>query len=150
VRCVTILLLAQVNNAKHYEARTMKIIHRPGQSENGELRWQGVPVRAYGPENSGADHATRQVLIGADENSPHFHLRYFAVQPGGHTSLDQHAHDHGVYVLHGRARVCLGSSNDEYEISMGDVIYIPGNEIHQFSTLGDEPFGFLCIVPAQR
>ncbi len=128
----------------------MKIIHPLGQSENGELRWQGVPVRAYGPESSGADRATRQVLIGPDENSPHFHVRYFAVQPGGHTSLDQHAHDHGVYVLHGRARLRLGNDNDAYEINAGDVVYIPGNEIHQFFTLGEEPFGFLCVVPAQR
>lgn len=124
------------------------VIHHLDQSQNGELRWQSIPVRAYGPENSGADHATRQVLIGTDENSPHFHMRYFAVQPGGHTSLDQHAHDHGVYVLHGRARLRL--NDEEYEIGMGDVIYIPGNEIHQFFTLGDEPFGFLCVVPAQR
>ena len=124
------------------------IIHCLDHPENGEMRWQGIPVRAYGPENSGADRATRQVLIGTGENSPHFHMRYFAVQPGGHTSLDQHAHDHGVYVLHGRARLHMG--NDTYEISTGDVIYIPGNEIHQFFTLGDEPFGFLCVVPAKR
>lgn len=124
------------------------VIHHLDPSEHGELRWQGVPVRAYGPENSGADRATRQVLIGADENSPHFHMRYFAVQPGGHTSLDQHAHDHGVYVLHGRARLHLG--NNEHEIHTGDVVYIPGNEVHQFFTLGDEPFGFLCVVPARR
>jgi quercetin dioxygenase-like cupin family protein len=124
------------------------VIHLLDQPQNGELRWQDVPVRAYGPENSGADRATRQVLIGADENSPHFHMRYFAVQPGGHTSLDQHAHDHGVYVLHGRARLHLG--NAEHEIHTGDVIYIPGNEIHQFFALGDEPFGFLCVVPAKR
>jgi len=126
----------------------MSIIHQVGNMQNGELRWQGVQVRAYGPENSGAVGATRQVLIGPDENSPHFHMRYFAVQPGGHTSLDRHAHDHGVYVLHGRARLCLG--DNEYEISTGDVVYIPGNEIHQFFTLGDKPFGFLCVVPAQR
>lgn len=126
----------------------MAIIHNVGSMKNDELRWEDVPVRAYGPENSGADRATRQVLIGPDENSPHFHMRYFAVQPGGHTSLDQHAHEHGVYVLHGRARLRL--DNNEYEIGAGDVIYIPGNEIHQFFALGDGPFGFLCVVPAQR
>src|SRR5690242_18085515 len=125
----------------------MGIIHRAAPGAAG-LRWADVAVREYGPENSGALWASRQMLIGTDEGSPHFHMRYFAVQPGGHTSLDQHAHDHGVYVLHGRARLRMG--NDAYEISMGDVIYIPGNEIHQFFTLGDEPFGFLCIVPAKR
>lgn len=126
----------------------MSTIHRSGTGERGELRWQGVAVREYGASNSGADRATRQVMIGLEEGSPHFHLRYFAVQPGGYTSLDQHAHDHGVYVMHGRARLRLG--DEQHEIESGDVVYISGNEIHQFFTLGDEPFGFLCIVPAKR
>ncbi len=126
----------------------MGVIHRFGKVESGELRWDSIPVRSYGPENSGADHATRQILIGTDENSPNFHIRYFAVQPGGHTSLDQHPHDHGVYVLHGCARLRL--DEDEHELNMGDVVYIPGNEVHQFFTLGEEPFGFLCVVPAKR
>ena len=126
----------------------MGIIHRYSGIKHGELRWLDVPVSAYGPENSRAEGATRQILIGTMENSPHFHMRYFAVQPGGHTSLDQHAHDHGVYVLHGRARLRLGE--EEHELNAGDVVYIPGNEVHQFFTSGDEPFGFLCVVPAKR
>jgi quercetin dioxygenase-like cupin family protein len=126
----------------------MSTIHRAAGQENGEFRWQNVPVRAYGPENSGADKATRQIMIGSEEQAENFHLRYFAVQPGGYTSLDQHAHDHGVYMLHGRARLRLGE--EEHELGPGDVVYISGNEVHQFFALGDEPFGFLCIVPAKR
>ena len=126
----------------------MAIIHRFNQTDNGELRWQDISVRAYGPENSTADRATRQILIGTDENSLNFHLRYFAVQPGGHTSLDQHDHDHGVYILHGRARLQLGT--DGHEVSAGDAIYIAGGEVHQFVAFDDEPFGFLCVVPAKR
>ena len=126
----------------------MSIIHRYQGREHGEYRWQDIAVRAYGPENSNAERATRQVLIGSEESSPHFHLRYFAVQPGGHTSLDQHDHDHGVYILHGQAHLRLG--DDSCELNAGDVVYIPGNEVHQFFALGDEPFGFLCIVPADR
>ena len=126
----------------------MGIIHRQDNVENGELRWHDVAVRAYGAENSGADRATRQILIGTDEDSPNFHMRYFAVQPGGHTSLDQHSHEHGVYVLHGSARLRL--ENSEYELHAGDVVYIPGNEVHQFFASGQEPFGFLCVVPARR
>jgi quercetin dioxygenase-like cupin family protein len=126
----------------------MGIIHRFTSIEDGEFRWQDVSVSAYGPENSRADLATRQILIGMGEQSPHFHMRYFAVQPGGYTSLDQHAHDHGVYILHGRARLRLG--DEEHELQTGDVVYIPGNEMHQFFTVGDEPFGFLCVVPAKR
>jgi quercetin dioxygenase-like cupin family protein len=126
----------------------MAIIHHIGDMKNGELRWKGVPVRAYGPENSGADCATRQVLIGDDENSPNFHMRYFAVQPGGHTSLDQHPHEHGVYVIHGQARLRVG--DEEHILHVGDAVYIPGNEVHQFFALGPYPFGFLCVVPAKR
>jgi quercetin dioxygenase-like cupin family protein len=126
----------------------MSAIHRSGKMEQGELRWQDVPVRLYGPDNSGAEGATRQILVGDEEGSPHFHMRYFAVQPGGHTSLDQHAHDHGVYVLHGRARLRLG--DEEHVLDAGDALYISGNEVHQFFTLGEEPFGFLCVVPAKR
>jgi len=126
----------------------MGIIHGYQGRETGEFRWQDVPIRAYGPDNSAADRATRQILIGTEENSPHFHMRYFAVQPGGYTSLDRHDHDHGVYILHGQARLRLGT--DEYELNAGDVVYIPGNEVHQFFTSGNEPFGFLCVVPAER
>jgi quercetin dioxygenase-like cupin family protein len=126
----------------------MSHILRVAPSEEGELRWYEIPVRAYGAANSSADRATRQVLIGPDEHAPNFHLRYFAVQPGGYTSLDQHAHEHGVYILHGRARLRLG--DEEHELVPGDVVYISGNEVHQFFALGAEPFGFLCVVPARR
>jgi quercetin dioxygenase-like cupin family protein len=126
----------------------MGIIHHLKSTEDGELRWQDVPVSAYGADDSKADRATRQILVGMEEQAPHFHMRYFAVQPGGYTSLDQHVHDHGVYMLHGRALLHLG--DQEHELQTGDVVYIPGNEVHQFFTIGDEPFGFLCVVPAKR
>ena len=125
----------------------MAVIHRYRPDADGP-QWPDVPVRAYGPENSTALAATRQVLIGPDEGASNFHLRYFRVGPGGHTSLDRHAHDHGVYVLHGRARVRLGE--EEELVGAGDVLYIPGDEIHQFQTEGDETFGFLCVVAARR
>src|SRR5438105_4075580 len=117
----------------------MGIIHRFNSIEDGEFRWQDVPVSAYGPENSRADRATRQILIGIGEQSPHFHMRYFAVQPGGYTSLDQHAHDHGVYILHGRARLRL--SNEEHDLQTGEVVYIPGMEVNKFFAACDEPLG---------
>jgi quercetin dioxygenase-like cupin family protein len=126
----------------------MGTVHHPGKMEHGELRWQDKQLHQYGPANSGAEGASRQILVGDEEGSANFHLRYFAVQPGGHTSLDQHAHDHGVYVLHGQARLRLGTG--EHTLAAGDVVYISGSEVHQFFTLGEEPFGFLCVVPAKR
>src|SRR5712691_3237605 len=123
----TLILCTPTAVTERLGCDSMSVIHHLSDTASGELRWQGVPVRVYGPENSGADKATRQVLIGIDESSPNFHMRYFAVQPGGHTSLDPHPHDHGVYVLRGRARLRLG--NEEHELNAGDVVYIPGNEV---------------------
>src|SRR4051812_44902368 len=65
---------------------TMAVLHRHIPGPDGP-RWSDVPVRAYGPENSTARAASRQILIGTDDAAPHFHLRYFRVEPGGHTSL---------------------------------------------------------------
>lgn len=105
--------------------------------------WPETPFQRY--DGGQADKATKQILIGWDEGEPSFNLRYFRVEPGGHTALDQHAHDHGVVVLHGEAILLLG--NEETIVRPGDVIYISPNEVHQFTTHGTEPFGFLCIVP---
>jgi len=42
---------------------------------------------------------------------------------------------------------CLLLGEKETEISFGDVVYVPPNEIHQFKNAGDEPFGFICVIP---
>lgn len=117
----------------------MGIVHR--RTDTGSSwRWDGVQVDDYNQ-----DSATKQVLIGPQDGAPNFVLRYFTLPPHGSSGLDEHAHEHGVMVMHGRARVLLG---DRYEeISEGDVVFIPGWERHQFQNLSDEPFTFLCIIP---
>jgi quercetin dioxygenase-like cupin family protein len=119
----------------------MATIHRS--VGDGRFGWPGVAVQRYEGEN--ADRATKQVLIGRAEGKPSFNVRYFCVEAGGHTALDEHGHDHGVVVLHGRAEVLLGE--EHHTVGPGDVVYIEPDEVHQFRTLGDEAFGFLCVVP---
>jgi len=51
-------------------------------------------------------------------------------------------------ILKGRARVLLGW--EVHEVEPGDVVYIPQNEQHQFENTGDEPFGFLCVIPSKQ
>lgn len=125
----------------------MAIIHRFLGDHQG-LDWEGVPLREYGTASFEVKGATRRILIGQAEESHNFHVRYFEVAPGGHTRLEQHPHEHGVIMLRGRARVLLGE--EETELGYGDVLYIPGDEIHQFFCVGDEPMGFLCVVSARR
>jgi quercetin dioxygenase-like cupin family protein len=112
----------------------------------GAFQWEGVTKQAY--DSSEAQGVTVQWLIGPSEKAPHFAVRYFEVQPGGATSLDRHEHDHGVVILNGRGQVRLG--DEVTEVSFGDTIYVPPNELHQFRCVGEEPLGFLCVVPARR
>jgi quercetin dioxygenase-like cupin family protein len=120
----------------------MGIVHRHiGDVENRD--WEGVPGRHY--ETGDMKGGVKKILLGPNDGSSNFRLRYFRIQPDGHSRLEQHAHEHGVYIVHGRARVRLG--DETTDVSPGDVVYIPGNEWHQFTTIGEEPLGFLCIVP---
>ena len=120
----------------------MGILHRfVGREESFE--WEGVPVERY--DAGGAVGGTKRVLIGSRDGARNFSLRYYEIAPGGRTSYDTHEHDHGVYVLRGKARVSMGS--EVVDILVGDAVYIPPDEEHQFENTGAEPFGFLCAVP---
>jgi quercetin dioxygenase-like cupin family protein len=75
-------------------------------------------------------------------------LAYFEIGSGGFSTLEHHAHEHGVIVLRGRGQVHLGGT--WHEVGIGDVVYIAPHEIHQLRNVSEEPFGFLCIVDAER
>ena len=77
-----------------------------------------------------------------------FIIRYFRVEPGGWTAIENHPHDHGIFILHGRARILLGE--EEVEVGPRDAVYIAPHEVHQLTPIGDEPLGFLCIVPPKE
>jgi quercetin dioxygenase-like cupin family protein len=100
-----------------------------------------VQIHEYTKEFSGV---TKQVPIGENEKSSNFIIRYFRLEPGTHSNLEQHPHEHGVIVMHGRARLQL---NDTFnEVAPFDAIFISGGDLHQFVQTGDEPFGFLCVI----
>ena len=71
-----------------------------------------------------------------------------SLEPGTHSNLEQHSHEYGVVVMHGRARLQL--NNDFIDLNPYDSIFISGDDLHQFTTLGNEPFGFLCVVITKR
>ena len=122
----------------------MSIIRRFNGKEN-DYTWEGVSIRSYNEEFEGV---TRQVFIGPEEDSNNFHMRYFRLEPGTHSNKEFHLHEHGVLILHGRARVQL---NDIFsEVGPNDAVFISSNDLHQFVVLGDEPLGFLCVVVGHR
>jgi quercetin dioxygenase-like cupin family protein len=114
-----------------------------------DFRWQGVPVAEYKDTGDHWCGVKRSVLVGEAGEGTAFHLRYFEVAPMGFTSLEEHQHEHAVVVLRGHGEVRLGEA--VHLLSFGDTVYVAPREVHQLRNLSPtEPFGFLCVVDAQR
>jgi len=113
----------------------------------GDLNWERQETVSYG-EAEGAKAASMKWIIGWFEETAYVAMRYVQIEPGGWSSLEQHDHDHSVFVLRGQGKVRHGDA--ETDIAYRDVVYIPPNELHQFISTGDEPLGFLCVIPNKR
>jgi quercetin dioxygenase-like cupin family protein len=116
----------------------MGVIHRRAAGAG----WEGVESQAY--DDASLAGVRKHELIGESEGARHYRFRYFEVPPGGRTARERHAHDHGVMIVRGRARVTLGE--ETHELSAGDVVYVAGDELHCFEALGDVPLEFVCVV----
>ena len=122
----------------------MSDLHRP---QTDPLRWRGVDVLEYKREGSAPfQGVTRQVLF--DDPSLACQLRYFEVEPGGHTTLERHEHMHAVLILRGRGHCLVG--NEVRAIETRDLVTVPPMTWHQFRATKGEPLGFLCMVNAER
>jgi quercetin dioxygenase-like cupin family protein len=86
----------------------------------------------------------RQVLISADE-APNFAMRRFIIEQGGSMPLHKNSVEHEQLVLAGRAKVQIG--NEIIEVKKDDVVFIPAGLEHSYTTIGEENFEFICIVP---
>jgi quercetin dioxygenase-like cupin family protein len=84
-------------------------------------------------------------LITKDIGAKHFAMRMFEVAPEGHTPLHSHEWEHEVFILEGEGLV-FGQGGEE-KIKKGDVVFMPGNERHQFKNTGDQKLRFLCLIP---
>ena len=116
----------------------------------GGFEWEQVPLAAYKATTELWKGITRRELIGERGESPRFHMRYFELAPGGYSTLERHEHEHAVMVIRGRGEVQFGCY--VYQVGFGDVAYVAPGDPHQFRNPEDteEPFGFICIVNAER
>lgn len=122
----------------------MSVIHPfRGNPEKGEYQWEGVqPVEI----NTQAIHGVlKHILIGPDDGAPSFVIRYFQVPVGEKTFFHQHAHEHGMVILHGNANIQI--NGDFHRLAPLDAIFVSGGVMHQITNSGDAPLGFLCIIP---
>ncbi len=117
------------------------------QAQGDGFRWEGVELLAYKEEGSAPFKAiTRQVLFQRPELQ--CELRYFEMQPGGHSTLERHEHAHAVMIFRGRGMCLVG--DEVREVAAPDLVFIPPMTWHQFRATAAEPFGFLCMVNAER
>lgn len=113
--------------------------------------WEGIPVEGYRP--GAAVGVERHTIVGGRKTDdadpgPSLEVRYFELQAGAASRLEKHEHEHFVIVKRGLGYAVVG--DDATEIAANDVVYVAPLELHQFVNRGDEPFGFYCIVDANR
>jgi len=109
---------------------------------NKDLKWDGARTRQYN------NQVTETWMIGKSEGAENFAFRYYQLQPGGNSNLEQHGYDHGVFVLHGSGEAMIRDMT--HEISQGDILHIAPDALHQLRNTGEEVLGFLCVIPAKR
>lgn len=111
------------------------------------FRWEGVDVLVYKEDDDTFRGVTRQTLTDA-EHGQGTSLRYFEVEPGGHTTLEHHEHTHVVVPIRGEGAALIGDR--VVPLALNDVVFVDHWVWHQFRAEGDEPFGFLCTVLSDR
>lgn len=117
-------------------------------SSLGNFKWKGVPTKVYKTEGTGFKDIIRREIIGKEQKDSPVEIRYFEIGKGGYSSLEEHRHIHAVIIVRGRGRALIGSR--AYNLKPFDAVYIGPKTAHQFHQVGDEPFGFLCVVTAKR
>jgi len=110
--------------------------HFTGNPEEGIYAWEDIEPLAYNDEN--VQGVLKHVLVGPDDDAPNFIIRYFHVPVGQNTFYDQHPHEHGVVILHGKAKVQI--NDDFYELEPLDSVFV---------YIGDSPMGFICVIKRQ-
>src|SRR6266545_2889416 len=111
-------------------------VHR---SAKDNYRWEGVDELPYKEDDRALFKAvTRQVLFSDPEM--HGELRYFEIEPNGFSTLERHAHMHGVLILRGRGHCLVG--REVSRIAPHDLITVPPWTWHQFRASLGEPLGF--------
>ena len=90
----------------------------------------------------------RVELVGRFGEPTRSDLRYFEVEPGGHTSRERHVHSHIIIGARGEGRLLAG--NRQMVVRPNDVAFVPPLQEHQLRNEAADPFGFFCIVDHRR
>jgi ribulose-bisphosphate carboxylase large chain len=131
------------------EGNYSKVFNRP-ENRPEDWSWERIPQEMYKQDGGSFKGCSRFELLGKRGESTVFHVRYFEVEPGGWTTLEHHRHEHAVIGLRGEGVIQLGPH--VYPVRVGDCAYTAPGDTHQLRNEPDakEPFGFVCVVAADR
>jgi quercetin dioxygenase-like cupin family protein len=115
---------------------------------DGNFTWSDIEPEPYKLSSEDWARVVRHVIVGHQGEATKFHVRYFEIGPGGFSSLEKHEHAHVVIGIRGTSKVIAGA--ECYDLGYLDTIYIAPNTPHQLVNEADEPFGFFCLVDAER
>jgi len=96
-------------------------------------------------QEQGAKGVEIRWLISKEDGAENFAMRMFELQPGGHTPLHVHAHEHEVFVIEGQGVFVY--EGKEHQFSAEYVIFVPGSKEHQFRNTGNSILRLLCLIP---
>ena len=96
----------------------------------------------------GASGVQIRWVINEDMGARNFVMRHFEIMPDGYTPLHKHDWEHEIFILSGAGKIV--GDNSEKPFGPGDVIFVPGNELHQFRNTGEAPLTLLCLIPSKE
>jgi quercetin dioxygenase-like cupin family protein len=105
-----------------------------------------VPAEIFGDEAPGV--SIRWVIDEEKDGAPVYALRVIEVAPGGHTPDHTHPFEHENFIMEGQGRVQI--EGKWFEVTVGDIVFVPPNTQHTYVNTGDEPFKFLCGIPVSK
>ena len=110
--------------------------------------WENIEQKEYKADTHNFKAIYRCTLLKDESPGLNVETRYFEIQPGGYSSLEQHQHTHSVIILRGSGSVIL--DNELQHIHEHDIVYIAPETIHQFLADNGQPLGFICVVDNDR
>jgi quercetin dioxygenase-like cupin family protein len=106
------------------------------------FQYKGIKAK---DADEGASRLKVRWLITKETGAENFAMRLFEMKPKGYSPFHSHAWEHEVFILEGEGIVVGGEHKKKFKV--GDVIFIPPNEKHQFKNNGKKTAKFLCLVP---
>ncbi|MBC7359036.1 MAG: cupin domain-containing protein [Desulfacinum sp.] len=97
-------------------------------------------------DNDVAKGVAGRVLIGKEDGAGKFCMRFFELQPDGHTPRHTHDWEHEIFIHEGQGSVLREGS--WVPVQAGDAVFIPPNEDHQIKNTSKAPLRFVCLIPS--